>query len=243
MAAELERRRIASQQFSADIAHELNTPLSVIRGTLEAMQDGTLPATPERLARLQVQAGQVQHIAADLRLLSMADAGDLTLRPESLRADHLLEELAGAFSEAADRQGVTLHAPPLHAHAPPLTVQADPLRLGQILGNLLQNALNHTPAGGRVTLTASALSFSDDGAPGELAVTVQDTGCGIPAHQLPLVFDRLYRADPSRSRPGSGLGLSIARTLAEAHGGRLTLTSVPGQGTTATLTLPLSSTS
>lgn len=227
MSAELERRRIASQQFSADIAHELGTPLGIMRGTLEAMQDGTLPVTPERLTRLQGQVLYVMHVAADLRLLSLADAGDLKLNHQAIRVDRLLDDLNSAFQAQVQAAGLTLEV-----RSVPLNFQADPVRLTQIMNNLIQNALNHTPSGGTITLRAQQPH------PAMLEISVQDTGTGIPDAQLPFVFDRLYRSDTSRSKPGSGLGLSISRMLAEAHGGTLELSSVEGYGTTATLKLP-----
>ncbi|WP_221284187.1 sensor histidine kinase [Deinococcus humi] len=231
MSAELERRRISSRQFSADIAHDLSTPLTVMRGTLEAMKDGTLPATPERLSRLQTQTDHMIQLSGDLRLLSMADAGDLTLKLRTVNITELLSDVEETFFEVARDGGVILgvNAPPdLHA-------QLDPLRVTQILHNLVQNALNHTPRGGLITVAAGLHGVA------QLRITVADSGPGIPPEQLERVFDRLYRGDDARSVPGSGLGLSIARTLAEAHGGTLTLESVPGNGTTAVLTVPLNS--
>ena len=229
MSAELERRRVASEQFSADIAHDLSTPLSVMRGTLEAMRDGTLPATPERLSRLQTQTEHMIQLSGDLRLLSLADAGDLTLKPRTVNVTELLGDVEEVFFEAARNGGVILGV-----NAPPdLCADLDPLRVTQILHNLIQNALNHTPHGGHITVQGET-----DGS-ARVRITVTDSGRGIPADHLERVFDRLYRGDDARSVPGSGLGLSIARTLAGAHGGTLTLTSSPGHGTTATLTLPL----
>lgn len=228
MSAELERRRVASRQFSADIAHDLSTPLSVMRGTLEAMRDGTLPATPERLSRLQTQTDHMIGLSGDLRLLSLADAGDLTLHLRLVRLAELLGDVEEAFFEAARHAGIVLGV-----SAPPdLCAHLDPLRLTQILHNLVQNALNHTPGGGHITVQAGPHGSA------QVRLTVTDSGRGIPPGQLQRVFDRLYRGDDARSSPGSGLGLNIARTLAEAHGGTLTLDSSPGHGTTATLTLP-----
>ncbi|GHF59053.1 signal transduction histidine kinase [Deinococcus metalli] len=232
MTAELERRRIADRQFGADIAHELGTPLAVLRGTVEAMQDGTLPATPERLGRLQIQLSHLLHLSGDLRLLWLADAGDLRLNCENVTVTALLTDVQDAFRSAASERGVILDGPAVILP----TALLDPVRITQVLHNLVQNALNHTPSGGRVTLTA------DQPAPGTLRIVVRDTGRGMAPEQLERVFDRLYRADDSRAAPGSGLGLSIARSLVAAHGGTLTLSSAPGAGTEATVTLPLSST-
>nr|WP_246580953.1 HAMP domain-containing sensor histidine kinase [Deinococcus aestuarii] len=227
MTAELERRRVAGRQFSADIAHDLTTPLSVMRASLEAMLEGTLTPTPGRLARLHAQTGHLLHLTGDLRLLSLADAGDLTLHRREVDVARLLGEVAAAFEDRAGQAGVTLTVQA--AGGPPARV--DPVRITQVLHNLMQNALNHTPAGGTVTLTAGVRG-------GGWRLTVQDTGRGIAPGHLERVFDRLHRVDEARTTPGSGLGLSIARTLAEAHGGTLTLESRVGGGTTATLTLP-----
>ncbi|THF85178.1 HAMP domain-containing protein [Deinococcus sp. KSM4-11] len=232
MTAELERRRIADRQFGADIAHELGTPLAVLRGTVEAMQDGTLPVSAERLGRLQTQLSHLLHLSGDLRLLWLADAGDLTLQRREVHVPTLLADVQEAFRSVAAEHGISLDV----VEGGPQAAVLDPVRITQILHNLVQNALNHTPAGGQVTLTA------DQPTPGTLRLTVRDTGRGMAPEQLPRVFDRLYRADDSRAAPGSGLGLSIARSLTEAHGGTLTLSSAPGLGTEAVLTLPLTPT-
>lgn len=228
MTAELERRRVASRQFSADIAHDLTTPLSVMRASLEAMLEGTLSPTPGRLTRLHAQTGHLLHLTSDLRLLSLADAGDLTLERREVNVSRLLAEVAAAFEDRARQAGVTLTVQA--AGGPP--ARLDPARITRVLHNLVQNALNHTPPGGAVTLGAEAT-----GAAG-WRLTVRDTGRGIAPEHLERVFDRLHRVDDARTTPGSGLGLSIARTLAEAHGGTLTLESRVGEGTAATLTLP-----
>ena len=227
MTAELERRRVASRQFSADIAHDLTTPLSVMRATLEAMLEGTLSPTPERLVRLHAQTGHLLHLTGDLRLLSLADAGDLTLQRREVSVARLLAEVAAAFEDRAGQAEVTLAVQA--AGGPPAWL--DPVRITQVLHNLVQNALNYTPAGGTVTLSARVHAAG-------WRISVRDTGRGIAPEHLERVFDRLHRVDEARSAPGSGLGLSITRTLVEAHGGTLLLESRVGQGTVATLTLP-----
>ena len=231
MTAELERRRVASRQFSADIAHDLTTPLSVMRATLEAMLEGTLPPTPARLARLHAQTGHLLHLTGDLRLLSLADAGDLTLDRREVDVAELLAEVAAAFEDRARQAGVTLG---VEVKPGPLA-SLDPVRLTQVLHNLVQNALNHTPAGGMVTLAAQAVPTP--AAAARWRLTVSDTGRGIPPEQLERVFDRLHQVEEARTSPGSGLGLSIARTLVEAHGGTLVLESQVDMGTVATVLL------
>jgi len=229
MQDEVNRQRHAQRQLTADIAHDLNTPLSVIGGTLEGLLDGTFPPTPERLTRLQHETRHLTALVRDLRFLALADAGELRLTRERTPVGPLLRDATLRFQELADRAGVTLHAtlPDPGPDAP-----VDPVRVVQVVQNLISNALTHTPPGGTVTLNART-----DGA--SCVVSVHDTGPGIPADVLPHIFERLYRADPSRHAPGSGLGLSIARSIVEAHGGRVTATSTPGHGTTLTFTLPL----
>ena len=231
MTAELERRRVASRQFSADIAHDLTTPLSVMRATLEAMLEGTLAPTPERLVRLHTQTGHLLHLTGDLRLLSLADAGDLILDRREVDVARLLAEVAAAFEDRARQTGVTLGVQV--TPGPPALL--DLVRLTQVLHNLVQNALNHTPAGGVVTLAAQAVPAP--AAAARWRLTVSDTGRGIPPEHLARVFDRLHQVEEARTSPGSGLGLSIARTLVEAHGGTLTLESRVGEGTVATVLL------
>ncbi|WP_033341741.1 sensor histidine kinase [Catenuloplanes japonicus] len=212
-----------------DIAHEMRTPVTNIRGWLEAVEDGVVPLDAELVTSLLEEAVLLQHVIADLQDLSAADAGELRLHPRPVDAAELLRGVADAFGAAAERAGVTLSV-----HAEPITVSADPIRLRQAVGNLVSNAIRHTPSGGTVTVTARTDVT-------ELAVDVADTGPGIAAEQRDLVFERFWRADGSRSRQtgGSGLGLSIVRKLAEAHGGSVSVDSPPGSGATFTLRIPL----
>ncbi|WP_320784644.1 HAMP domain-containing sensor histidine kinase [Streptomyces sp. CRN 30] len=225
------RARLEDQRKAmvSDVAHELRTPLSNIRGWLEAAQDGLATPDPAFVASLLDEAVQLQHIIDDLQDLAAADAGALRLHHEPVRIDELLTQVAAAHQAGADTAGVTLE---VIAGAPvPLT--ADPVRLRQAVGNLVSNAVRHTPTGGRVTLSAYA-----DGQ--ETAIDVTDTGSGIAATDLPHVFDRFWRAEKSRNRRtgGSGLGLAIVRKLTEAHGGTVNATSTEGQGSVFTLRLP-----
>lgn len=212
MHAEVVRAQQAGRQLTADIAHDLNTPLTVIRGQLEAMLDGTFQPTPARLERLNDQAEHLAQLVADLRLLAQAEAGELPLHPQPTQLAPLIEGAALAFGPLAARYGSALRL-----EVPPdLTVTADPSRLRQVLDNLLGNALNHAP-GTPVTVQAQQ-------AAGGVTITVQDRGPGVLPEQLPYLFERLYRADPSRqSGPGggSGLGLSISRSIVQAHGGHI----------------------
>ncbi|MFI4982900.1 MAG: sensor histidine kinase, partial [Nevskiales bacterium] len=229
MSRELERAVQARRQMTADIAHELRTPLTVIAGYIESMADGVLAPTPERLAVIYSEIENLQHLVGDLRMLTQADAGELRLQKQPMAAQELMQRAQAAFEHRAEQKGITLEVQP-DGDAPPVAV--DEIRMAQVLGNLLSNALRYTPAGGRIVLGAAA---SGDG----VDLSVRDTGQGIAPADLPLVFNRFYRADQSRSEDGeSGLGLAIVKALVEAHGGTIEAQSQPGQGTTMRIHLP-----
>ena len=225
------RERLEDQRKAmvSDIAHELRSPLTNIRGWLEVTRDGVVDPDPALLSSLHEEAVVLQRIIDDLQDLAAADAGTLRLHPEPLRADELLDQVAAAHHVAAVTAGVTVHT-----KADDTTwLEADPVRLRQALGNLVSNALRHTPPDGTVTLTARREGD-------RIVFTVTDTGSGIAPEDLPHVFDRFWRAEKSRSRRtgGSGLGLSIVRHLIAAHGGSVTAASEPGTGAEFTLRLP-----
>jgi two-component system sensor histidine kinase BaeS len=206
-----------------DIAHELRSPLTNIRNWLTAGQDGLADLDQELVRLLLEESGLLQHIVDDLSDLADADAGTLALhRTEQTVAD-LLAQVVDAH-----RGHVSLRVT-----GDPKAV-VDPVRFRQIVGNLVTNAVRHTPAAGRVDVRAFI------GGGGDLIVEVEDTGEGIAPADLPHVFDRFWRADRARARTtgGSGLGLSIARKLVEAHGGDITVASTPGVGSTFTVRLP-----
>ncbi|MCC6629193.1 MAG: HAMP domain-containing protein [Chloroflexi bacterium] len=229
MSDDLVRATALRRQMTADIAHDLRTPLTVIAGYLEALRDQVLPPTSERFATLHDETQLLLRLVDDLHTLSLADAGDLTLTRQKVAPAQSLERVAAAYRDAAARQGVALTV----AAAPDVpAVCVDPERLARVLGNLVSNALRHTPRGGRVTLDVRR-------APAGVALVVADTGAGIAPEHLPNVFERFYRADEARStHDGAGLGLAIARSLVEAHGGTLGVESQVGAGTTFTVTLP-----
>ncbi|MGC4876691.1 sensor histidine kinase [Micromonospora sp. DT43] len=213
----------------SDIAHEMRTPVTNIRGWLEAAEDGVAALDQRLVSSLLEEATLLQHVIADLQDLAQADAGALRLHPEQVYLADLLPQVAEAHRVQADSANVHLS---VRVDADP-QVYADPVRLRQAVGNLVANAVRHTPADGSVTISARTAN-------GEVTIAVADTGSGILAEDLPRVFDRFWRGERSRSRQtgGSGLGLAIVRKLAEAHNGTVDATSTPTQGSTFTLHLP-----
>jgi two-component system OmpR family sensor kinase/two-component system sensor histidine kinase BaeS len=223
------------RQLTADVAHELRTPLAIIRGRLEGMQDGVYQATPAEIAALLNEAALLERLIEDLRVLALADAGQLPLYMEGIEPGALLGSVARSFVQQAESQGVDLRVEELPA-LPEVT--ADPQRISQVLGNLVANSLRHTPPGGRVRLSAWAGS---NGGRQVVCIAVSDTGTGIPAEDLPHIFDRFYRADHARTRTGggAGLGLAIAKRMVEAHHGVIWAESSAGVGTTVAFCLPV----
>ncbi|MGY4981174.1 HAMP domain-containing sensor histidine kinase [Streptomyces sp. 900105755] len=227
-----ERRERLEEQRRAmvsDIAHELRSPLTNIRGWLEVTRDGLVDPDPALLGSLHEEALVLQRIIDDLQDLAAADAGTLRVHREPVRAADLVDQVAAAHRVAADAAGVTL----LTDTDATAWLDADPVRMRQALGNLVSNAIRHTPGDGTVTL--SARRAGDD-----VLLTVTDTGPGIAAADVPHVFERFWRAEKSRSRRtgGSGLGLPIVRHLLAAHDGTAEARSEPGKGAEFTLRLP-----
>ena len=231
MAQELERAETQRRNLVADVAHELRTPIANIQGYLEAVRDGLLPPDEATIASLLGQTANLGRLVQDLALVAQAEAGALRIDPQPAPLAPVLRRALDAFAARAEAKGVALSAD-LPQDLPPALIDA--ARVNQAAAVLLENALIHTPQGGRVTLTVRAGVDS-------IAVSVADTGAGIPAADLPYVFDRFYRTDPSRSRAtgGVGLGLTIAKQLIEAHGGTITAESQEGAGSVFTLTLPI----
>lgn len=230
MSTNLAHAQTLRRQMTADIAHDLRTPLSVILGYTEALRDGKLPPDQEIFDTLHIEAQHLQRLIDDLRTLSLTDAGELPLARQPVPVEALLERAAAAHRARAQDQQVALE---LHVPAGLPDVEVDVERIAQVLGNLLSNALRYTPAGGTIMLDAQM-----HGAAVELRV--RDSGSGIAPNDLPHIFERFYRADPSRQQGdgSSGLGLAIARGIAEAHGGGISVESTPGHGTTFTISLP-----
>jgi signal transduction histidine kinase len=216
-----ERRRA----LLADVAHELRTPLSVIQGNAEGMIDGLYPADHAHLTTVLEETKVMARLLQDLQTLSTAEAGVLVLHREPTTAGRLVDDAVAAFASAAGEKGVDLRA---NADVGLPELQVDPFRIGEVLANLLSNAVRHTPSGGTVTVRASG-----DG--DAVAFEVADTGAGIPPEQLPDVFDRYVKAADTG---GSGLGLAIARTLVEVHGGTIEAANSPGGGASIRFMLP-----
>lgn len=232
MAGELEQVESMRRQLIGDVAHELRTPLTAIKGSAEGLMDGVLPAVPETYQQIHQEAARLARLVDDLQELSRVEskAFELDRRPVDLlvSVETVVHRLQGQFSA----KQITLNSD-LPAGLPPL--YADEGRLVQVLTNLIGNALQYTPEGGRVTVGAVV-------ADGKMQVSVQDTGLGISVEHLAHVFDRFYRVDKSRSRlmGGSGVGLTIARHLVEAHGGRIWAESAgAGQGSSFVFTIPV----
>ncbi len=224
-----EQRRL---ELIGDVAHELRTPLSSIKGTMEGLVDGVLPAEPATFLGIQREVSRLQQLVHDLEELSRTEAGEIPLDPHPVALADLVDAAADRLGLQFEDKSVRLRVD-VPADLP--GAWADPSRITQVLLNLLGNALQYTPIGGQVTVRA----WREDR---EVVMELQDTGIGIPAEHLPHIFERFYRVDKSRSRTGggSGIGLTIARYLVEAHGGRIWATSPgPGQGSTFTFTLPL----
>lgn len=230
MSADLAQSNQTRRQMTADIAHDLRTPLSVLMGYTESLSDGKLPGSPEVYRVMHKEAQHLSHLIDDLRTLSLADSGELPLTRRAVAPFDLLNRIAEAYQVQAQQQQLNL-AVQVPADLP--LIEIDPDRMVQVLGNLVNNAFRFTPAGGDITLTAVAART-------QVKLQVQDTGSGIEAGDIPHIFSRFYRGEKSRPHNGeSGLGLAIARSIVEAHGGQITADSTPGAGTTFTITLPI----
>jgi two-component system sensor histidine kinase BaeS len=231
MSADLARASHVRRQMTADLAHDLRTPLSILRGYTEGLRDERLCGSAQVYAVMHGEVEHLQRLVEDLRVLSLADAGELPLNRRGVDPVALLERTGLAYVVQAEQHGLALRVEAAN-DLPSVAVDTD--RMAQVLGNLVANALRHT-ARGEIVLGAEAA--------GELVrLHVRDTGEGIATADLPFIFDRFYRADKARQRSASsaasGLGLAIARAIVEAHGGSIGVESTPGVGTDFTITLP-----
>ena len=231
MADALEHSERQRRTMVSDVAHELRTPLSNIQGHIEAMQDGLLEPDAAALDTVHRQALYLNRLVDDLRVLAAAEAKELRLQQEPTPVGEIVDRVVTSFKPRAEAGSVRLKAE-IAAALP--SVYLDRVRIEQALANLVDNAIRHTPSGGTVVVAARLEADS-------VRVEVTDTGQGIPTDALPHVFDRLYRVDPSREKGtgGSGLGLTIARQLVEAHGGTIWAESEEGAGSRFGFDLPL----
>ena len=235
MASSLQKAIETRRAMTADIAHELRTPLAVQRANLEALQDGIYPFTPENLGSILEQNQVLTRLVDDLRTLALADAGEL--RMERTYTDYLglVQRIVDRFASQAAAHQVTLRCD-LPDSCPKILL--DPLRIEQVLGNLISNALRHTPPGGTVDVQVRCRA----GAPGgQVQLEVHDSGEGIPPEALEHLFERFFRADSSRSRMvgGTGLGLAIVYRIVKEHRGDIRVRTTPGRGTQVEVRLPL----
>ncbi len=255
MSREVAKANQLRKQMTADIAHDLRTPLTVIAGYVESMRDGDLAPTPERLDTIYAEIERLQRLVADLRLLAHTDAGELRLNLQPIHPKDLLESAAAPFKFSAEQKGIALTVEA--ADDLPL-IQVDESRMNRVLSNLISNALRHTPESGRISILATRREKSTQvdtytgkqvhtytstqgnrytrtqGNTQYVVIMVSDTGEGIPPADLPHIFERFYRADKSRTDAdgaSSGLGLAIAKVLVEAQGGRIWVESEVGRGT------------
>lgn len=231
MADDLERIQRLRQNMVADIAHELRTPLSNLKGYLEAINDGVIKPNKATIRSLNEEAAALSHLVADLQELSLADAGELTIIKQPEDIIKLIKETVTSSHAKAKAKGLKITTD-LPGQLPLLNIDAHWIK--QVLGNLLDNAIEHTGKGSQINVTAGEQNDV-------VVVSVTDTGEGIPPEDLPLIFERFYRVDKSRARTtgGSGLGLTIAKRLVEAHGGTITAKSEIGKGSCFTFTLPI----
>ena len=233
MSAELLRSVNARRQMTADIAHELRTPLSLIFGHAEAVHDEVLPPSKENFEIIREEAERLGHLVDDLRTLSLADAGELSINPQIIEPGQLLQEVASLYQFQMKKRDISLE---LDIASPLPKLEIDPGRMTQVLTNILDNAARHTPEGRRIVLSARQIHE-------RVELAIQDSGPGLPPEETDRIFERFYRADASRQRDvvapgGSGLGLAIAKSIVLAHNGQLWAESGPEKGLKVIISLP-----
>ncbi len=231
MADSLARSEQLRRNLVSDVAHELRTPLTNVRGYLEALKDGVIDPTGEMIASLYEESLLLSRLVVDLQELSLAEAGQLHLVRRPLALEEVIVKAVSSLQLQATNKQLALRV----EMSPCLPrVEADAERVGQVLRNLVSNAITHTPPGGEIRIRARSIN-------GEVLVSVDDTGEGIDEQHLPYIFERFYRTDASRSRAtgGTGLGLAIVKQVVEAHGGQVEAESAPGRGSSFTFSLPV----
>lgn len=233
MSLEIDKAEQLRKQMTADVAHDLRTPLTVIGGYVEATRDGALDLTPERLDVIGLEVNRLNRLVSDLRTMSQSDSGELLISREAVDPALLLSKIGEIFRLQTEQKGISLA---VEAAEGLPALSGDEGRLMQVLENLVANAIRHTPAGGKITL-----KVSEEARNHAYLFSVTDSGEGIPAEELPLIFERFHRVDKSRHADSnqSGLGLAIARAIVEAHGGKIWAESTRGVGTTIRFEIPL----
>ena len=231
MIGELERAEQQRRNLTADIAHELRTPLHIIQGNLEGIIDGVYEPTPEHINNTLDETKLLARLVTDLQTLSLAEAGQLPLHPTRFLLADLTHDLTSSFSSQTTSLGISLKT---NLNDPSKEITADYDRLNQVLSNLISNAIRHTAQGGIISLETETVSSG-------VRIVVRDTGEGIPAEEIPFIFDRFWRGDKSRTRGGtshSGLGLAIVKQLILAHHGTIDVQSKINEGTVFIIELP-----
>ena len=230
MSADLVRSLNLRRQMTADIAHELRTPISIILGHTEAVHDGVLPASKETFEIIREEAERLEHLVDDLRTLSMADAGELKLVVRPYPPEKLIHDARTTYSHQAKQKKITIST---KAASDLPEIEIDPHRMKEVFGNIIDNALRYTPQGGRITLSANVVGNT-------IEMRVQDSGPGVATEELDKIFERFYRTETSRSRDegGSGLGFAIAKSIVERHNGRIWAESTPGSGLAVIIRIP-----
>jgi len=231
MVNELQRADQQRRNLTADVAHELRTPLQVIQGNLEGILDGVYQPNTDHIESTLEESRRLARLVEDLQTLSLAESGVLNLRKEEVNITEMLKDIQTSFSGQAEASGIMLQV----ITGEGLTAILDIDRIHQVLSNLVSNAIRHTPQGGEISLLAQSID-------GGIRIQVVDNGQGIAANELPYLFDRFWRGDRSRTHStgaGSGLGLAIAKQLIEAHSGTIIVESQPGIGSVFTINLPL----
>ena len=228
----MRRLETIRRDFITNISHELRTPLSSIKALTETLKDGALedpPAAIHFLDRMDIEVDALTQMVSELLELTRIESGQVPLKIKSAKPCKVVNRAVDRLQEQAERAGITLET-----HCPEIipNIYADSSRLGQVLTNLLHNAIKFTPEGGQINLNVTQYE-------GVVEFSVQDTGIGIPSDDLPRIFERFYKADHARTESGTGLGLAIARHLVEAHGGRIWVESTLGSGSTFYFSIPI----
>lgn len=228
MAHKLSQNEEARKKLVADVAHELRTPLSILQGKLESIQEGVIEPSEKVILELTDEVYRLNRLVKDLQQLSLAEAGKLPLHLKPVVVKELIERICGQLQWSAEEKNITLRCDKIPEHA---VLELDPDRFTQVIVNLVGNALRHTPEGGTIEVSVQEDTEA-------VHLNISDNGPGIPEEALPFIFERFYKNDPARSRSGggTGLGLSIAKGFVEAHGGTLTVQSERNKGTVFTVT-------